>query len=470
MIPNFRKISIKFKLTFVYTVLFIVAMLILDIGIFLSARIYLYNKADENLQMAEKMVGELLRVGDTTDRYSGLYANDNIYMRVYDDENNHIYSSQGFIYSLEFNPNDLEFKQISTENHDLRTQTFRIPSKDGNVYFLQIVKDMYSENDFLHLITLVMGGMCFLGMGTSAFMGYVFSKRMMQPIVDLTKAAENISSKNLEERIEISGSGDEIQRLAITFNNMIDRLQEAFNKQTQFVSYASHELRTPLAVIHGYINLLDRWGKQDEKTLQESINAIKTEADNMEKLTERLLFLARVDRGVNVLKKRECFLDKLILHSIEEARLIDEKHVYILGGRSEVVVEVDAGMITQLLRIFLDNARKFTPEGGYISVSCWETEDGAKMMVRDTGIGIPEESIHSIFDRFYTVDQSRERSYSGSGLGLAIAEMIVNLHGGKIEVRSEVGVGSEFIVWFPDQKKQERKIQEQQISNHIPID
>lgn len=466
MIPKIRKMSITFQLMFMYTLLFIITTLILDIGIFVFTKMYLYNKADENMQVAEKTVSELLRVGDTTDRYSKFYANDNIYLRVYDEEENRVYASQGFIYSIDFNSDDLSFHQLSTEDHTLRTQVFRIRSQDGENYFLQIVKDMYSEDDFLRLLLLAMSGMYLVGIIFSLALGYAFSRRIIQPISDITKAAENISSKNLEERIEVNGSGDEIQHLSVTFNKMIDRLQEAFTKQTQFISFASHELRTPLAVIHGYINLLDRWGKQDEKILQESIDAIKTEADNMEKLTERLLFLARMDRGEDVLKKKQCYLDKLILESIEDARLIDEDHIYIWGGRSEVKVEVDPGMTKQLLRIFLDNARKFTPVKGYISISCWGTEDGVKMMIRDTGIGIPEEEINNIFDRFYTVDQSREKDSSGSGLGLPMAEIIVTLHGGTIQVRSEVGVGSEFTVWFPDHEKIERKKQEQFLLNH----
>lgn len=467
MIFPLRCMSIKIKLTLTYTLLFVMTMLLLDFGIFFAARMYLYNKADENMDTAEKMTSELLRVGDTTDRYSRFYANDNLYLRVFDEKGNRIYSSQGFIYSLEFDPNDLNYHHVNNEDHSLFVQTFRIRSENGAVYFLQIVKDMYSENEFLRLIIIVMTGMYIVGMIFAVLLGYFFSKQMLEPLNRITQAAANISSNNLQERIELNGSNDELQQLSRTYNNMLDRIQEAFTKQTQFISFASHELRTPLAVIHGYVNLLDRWGKQDEKILQEAIDSIKLEADNMEKLTERLLFLARMESGTGVLNRKFCVIDPIIRESIEDARLIDEKHIYILGGRSNVRGSVDAGMLKQLLRIFLENARKFTPENGYISIYSWRENHGVKIMVRDTGIGIPEDAIGNIFDRFYTVDQSHEKNSSGNGLGLTMAQMIVNLHGGTVEVRSTLEVGSEFTCYFPDIADEEEKAEASQAEENV---
>ena len=152
----------------------------------------------------------------------------------------------------------------------------------------------------------------FIGIIASIILGYIVSKKMLKPIDHITKAAENISINNLKERIEVTGPDDELKRLGNTFNKMIDRLQEAFDRQIQFVSDASHELRTPIAVIQGYANLLDRWGKDDREALEKSIHAIKLETSNMANLVEKLLFLAKGDSGNQVIEKKEFWLNELI--------------------------------------------------------------------------------------------------------------------------------------------------------------
>lgn len=286
----------------------------------------------------------------------------------------------------------------------------------------------------------------FIGIVSSIIIGYIISKKMLKPIDNITKAAENISINNLNERIDMKGPEDELKRLAATFNNMINRLQDSFNRQTQFVSDASHELRTPIAVISGYVNLLDRWGKNDKKALEKSIYAIKFEVSTMADMIEKLLFLAKGDSGVLEMNKTRFFLNKLIDEVIEESRLIDKTH-NILSEKNQVVeILADYKMIKQMFRIFIDNSIKFTPENGNIVLNSVIKEKTIEMTISDTGIGIPKEEIERIFDRFYTVDKSRSKDKGGTGLGLSIAKWIVDRHNGNIEVISEEGKGTRIII------------------------
>lgn len=278
------------------------------------------------------------------------------------------------------------------------------------------------------------------------YLGYIVSKRMLKPIDYITKTAENISINNLKERIEVKGPDDELKSLANTFNDMIDRLQGAFNRQAQFVSDASHELRTPITIIQGYANLLDRWGKDDRDALEKSIHGIKLEAVNMASLIEKLLFLAKGDSGNQVIEKKEFYLNKLIDEVVKESQLI-EQNIRISNNKNDnAKVLADYKMIKQMLRIFIDNSIKFTSKGGIIDISSEIEDNFVKITVSDTGIGIPKDEIENIFNRFYIVDKSRSKEKGGTGLGLSIAKWIIDMHKGTIDVESDEGKGTKIIV------------------------
>lgn len=223
---------------------------------------------------------------------------------------------------------------------------------------------------------------------------------------------------------------------------MIDRLQESFNRQVQFVSDASHELRTPIAVIQGYANLLDRWGKNDKEALEKSIYAIKLETDNMASLVEKLLFLAKGDSGNQKIDKKEFWLNDLINEVVSESKLIAPNRIITNSFNDPVKVYADYKMIKQMIRIFIDNSIKFTKDKSKIDISSKLYNKSIKITVSDNGIGIPKDEIKNIFDRFYTVDKSRSKEKGGTGLGLSIAKWITDMHNGIIEVESEEGKGT----------------------------
>jgi len=219
-------------------------------------------------------------------------------------------------------------------------------------------------------------------------------------------------------------------------------MKETYQQQARFVNDASHELRTPIAVIQGYANMLDRWGKTDEKVLEEGIAAIKNESEHMNHLVEQLLFLARGDSGKTSLSISEVSVKDLMQEIYEESFMIDEKHVYrYTKGEDNIVIPADPGLLKQAVRILIDNAAKYTDEGNEILLSFGRTgPDSVYIQIEDTGIGMGETDVKQMFERFYRSDAVR--SYDGTGLGLSIAKWIVDKHKGHFEILSRPGLGS----------------------------
>ncbi|HCX65929.1 MAG TPA: hypothetical protein DHN33_12055 [Eubacteriaceae bacterium] len=278
-------------------------------------------------------------------------------------------------------------------------------------------------------------------------------KRVFQPIRDITQIARETNVQNLDRRIDVSTAKYELKDLAITINEMIDRIQEGYKRQQRFVSDVSHELRTPISVIQGYANMLDRWGKKDPEVLQESIDALTNEAQNMQNLVEGLLFLARHDKETLQLDKRRFDLSEIVESIIKDCEVIDKNHVYKYAFESNSCIHADLNQIKQCLRIFLDNAKKYTPDGKNIFVRVGKEGRYAFVDVQDEGVGIAKEDLHSIFERFYRADESRTKTTGGYGLGLSIAKAIVLEHKGKIQVRTKLNEGSSFRIYLPIEKE-----------------
>lgn len=259
---------------------------------------------------------------------------------------------------------------------------------------------------------------------------------------------DKINASKLDTRIAVDSAQSELKNLAAAINGMLDRINESYRAQARFVSDASHELRTPISVIQGYANLLDRWGKNDEKVLQESIEAIKDEAANMKALVEQLLFLARGDNNTMILQMERFQLSELAEEVFRETKMIDGGHSYELQIQPAFVM-ADEGLMKQAMRILVDNAIKYTPVGGSILISTLEKDGSAQLTVQDDGIGIPSEAVAKIFDRFYRADESRARATGGTGLGLSIAKWIAERHGGHMEVLSRENIGTRVSMVFP---------------------
>lgn len=250
---------------------------------------------------------------------------------------------------------------------------------------------------------------------------------------------------------KLSTGDRDLSGLEEAINSLLQRTHEAYRQQTQFVSDASHELRTPIAVIQGYAAMLDRWGKSDEKILDESIQAIKSEGAYMKKLVDQLLFLARGDMGRARMELQEVSITELVKEVYEDSQLIDRAHDWRIETEENVTAWGDRDMLKQCVRILSDNAAKYTPEGGMIRLRARRgSNHEAQIEVQDSGIGIPRDDVRLVFDRFYRTDPARGRNSGGTGLGLAIAKWIAQSHDGHIEILSREGIGTRFTLCLRD--------------------
>ena len=285
----------------------------------------------------------------------------------------------------------------------------------------------------------------------------------IKDVESLTDAIDGIADSRA--RIEVQAS--ELGGLEAAINNMLKRLEESRRGQIRFVDDASHELRTPVAVIQGYANMLDRWGKDDPEIRDEAIAAIKNESEHIKTLLDQLLFLARGEMDRHEMEIVPVSVDLLLCEIAEESKMLDMKHTYdILGVRSSdedapvITVNADYAMLKQCVRILCDNAVKYTPEGGTITLKCEERVSADEkgnvkrevcIEVADTGIGISPEELPRIFDRFYRGENARTDSTGGSGLGLSIARWIAEQHHGRIEAISSLGIGTKMTVIIPNE-------------------
>ena len=260
--------------------------------------------------------------------------------------------------------------------------------------------------------------------------------------VEISDAAGR-KSFDISARLDPVDSQDELMELTRQINKMLDSLQEAFERQENFVSDASHELKTPLSVIAGYANLLRRWGKDDPKILDEAVAAISRESENMKRIVEQLLWLAKL--GNFTLNIAEFNLYEAVSDIVDGYKTAGIKHEITLSGDASVTLNTDKNLITEAVRTLVDNAIKYTPpQTGEINIAIKQTETGVCMTVADNGVGIAEADRAHIFERFYRCDKVRGRESGSCGLGLTICKQIIEMMGGKISVESELGNGSTF--------------------------
>jgi len=288
---------------------------------------------------------------------------------------------------------------------------------------------------------------------------YLLTRAALSPVEAVVRAAGEMSEGDLSRRLPVANPKDEIGRLTITINALLARLEVAFtrleetlSRQQRFAADASHELRTPLTSISGHARMLDEWALHgDEQTARQSVGTIRREAGRMRGLVESLLTLTRGDEGAPMEVGRYD-LSALGKEATETARAAAEGRVSVefVSNEHEVTAAFDRERVLQVASILLDNAVKYTPEGGSVHVRVEEKDGGAALAVSDTGVGISEEQLPLVFDRFYRADAARTEE--GVGLGLSIARQIAEAHGGTIEAMSKLGVGSTFVLLLPRQK------------------
>ncbi len=276
--------------------------------------------------------------------------------------------------------------------------------------------------------------------------GVLLIRRALSPVRRITATAQSIeSSSDLSRRVGYRGPRDEIGQLANTFDHMIERLEKALQTQKNFIADASHELRSPLTVIQGNLDLLKRNLREEDR--RESLRALEAETSRMSKVVSDLLVLAELDSGQPE-RQDSVSLHEMLLDAQARARQLAGNRQVVVGRQEDLWVKGNADKLEQVLSNLVDNALKYTPDGGTITLSLFQNGDWACLAVADAGIGISAEDLPHIFDRFYRVDKARSKASGGTGLGLAIVKGIVERHGGRVTVTSEPGKGSTFTVWL----------------------
>jgi signal transduction histidine kinase len=306
--------------------------------------------------------------------------------------------------------------------------------------------DSYLQVLVIALTITSVGATLFAIIGT-----YWFTSRLTSPIQHMVQTMREIDRSGKLRQIELDQKDQsaELLQLARAFNQMIDRLDRTFEHQKQFVVDASHELKTPLTVISSYAGMLKRWGRDDDTIRDEAIEAISKEAQRLQNLTKSMLMLAQAEQE-DWLRAEVFNVVQLAEETADLLHMTFQRMIRVHSAKPEVRLRADKDKIRQLMVILLDNAIKYSKET--IDISLTVTKGSVRISVSDKGIGIPEEEMPYIFERFFRVDGARSRSTGGVGLGLSIAKRIVDLHEGQIDVFSKPEQGTTITVVIPQKK------------------
>ncbi|HEY2465883.1 MAG TPA: ATP-binding protein [Steroidobacteraceae bacterium] len=318
-------------------------------------------------------------------------------------------------------------------------------------YVLEIGVSLVAMETALARLTDLLGVLLPALIGCAAVGGYLLVSRALRPVDRLSQTAEQISLQNLSLRLPVDPTGDALERLSISLNNMLGRLRDSVQCSRRFLADASHELRTPLTVIKGELQELSNEGGLTGDALRERVGSVLEEVARLEHLVSGLLALSRLDAGETQHEPAELDLAELARSTAEQMRLMAEDRgtAIELSGLQSAVIQGDRSRIKQIIVNLLDNAIRFTPARGSVILRTSEDETYALLEVIDTGVGIPKASLPLVFERFYRADEARSRDDGGAGLGLSIVKSICSMHGAEIEVSSQLGEGSCFRVRFP---------------------
>lgn len=351
-------------------------------------------------------------------------------------------------YTLEEIQSGPRFDNVNIQDIPLRFLSQPV-TVAGQQYAVQVAAPLGEIERGLREFLVVLLPLLGVALVIAAGGGYWISLRALKPVDHISETARAIGASNLSERLAVTGTGDELDRLAGTLNEMIDRLEAAFKRISRFTADASHELRTPLALMRTTAEVALKTTDTTERG--QALEAIVAEIETTSHLVDKLLLIARTDAGEPVLELRLVDLTKVLEEVCTQvAVLARAKSLNLSVAMPDVHIHVnaDAQALRQLFVLLIDNAIKYTPGGGDVEVRL-EMDNQAIVTITDTGIGIDDAELPHIFERFYRVDRARSREQGGAGLGLAIARWIARAHGGEVSAQSQPGVGSVFIVRLP---------------------
>ena len=456
--------EISTKITIGYSAFFVLLLFIINAAMWIGVMHALYNPAEKTILYSMTQVRKILdELEENYNDYSpssfrgALVAG--VVLRVVNEQGDLIVDTDENYPSIEmfnagllidkpaFSKSEWEIAKLGSALVYCAKMDYEQENQKFTLYFFRTITSELTTFNDLESFLLILDA---VGIVLSIGVGYFLSRRILTPIKTMNDLAREIAFEKMGGRIPIGTTDDELNQLAKTLNEMLDRLQGGISKQQKFVSDASHELRTPAAVIKGYIEFIERYGTTDETLLKENLKMIGSEAQNMQALLENLLFLSRTDQNRQRLNKKVLDLDDIVGDVMSKMKTVIKSHTVELLKNDPVKIFGDETTIRQMIRIFLDNAVKYTPTGGSIRVA--SIVDGKKILlsISDSGIGIAPENKQKIFDRFFRIDsEDLVSEANGSGLGLSIAKWIADNHGIKISVDSTLGKGTTFTLTIP---------------------
>ena len=456
-----KKLSIGVRLTLWYLAIFSVAQFAFGAGMWFILRAHLYDLVDDGLESQgddlknflaahgkDASVADLHRF--VTEAYAAEHSGEYLELSA---ENGELIYRSGFLQrqrltsTLFHRGEDGENRWIDAHPFRFLVQQFQVNGHSYTALTGAQTDDVVDTLSLFRFYLFLFAPGLFL---LAALGGYWLSRKALSPVDAIVSSAREISGSSLHRRLQKLETGDELQRLSDTINEMLARIETAFLRITEFTADASHELRTPVSLIRTEAELALR-RPRGQAEYEESLRHILLEAERTSSLIEQLLALARADSGRETLQMQPVDLSQ-VLHAVTKSwqQLAAIRNVQFSSTiAEEAVVTGDAGILRRLADILLDNAFKYTPSAGSVHLSLEMKKEDAIITVQDSGIGIPEEDHHKIFERFYRIDKARGRAHGGAGLGLAIAQWIVAQHHGSIAVESHPGAGAQFRVEIP---------------------
>jgi heavy metal sensor kinase len=327
-------------------------------------------------------------------------------------------------------------------------------SSDGKTYILVILQSLHPQEEMLEEVTSTFAWVIPIAIMLASVGGYFLARKSLAPVVAMSRQAGRIGAANLHERLVVQNDRDELGHLARSFNSLLDRLSQSFERQRRFMADASHELRTPVAILRGEAEVALSQQARSPEEYRESLGILHHEAERLTHIVEDLFTLTRADAGQYPLQPRDFYLDELVGECVHSARTLAlaKKISLNFQGASESPIHADESLLRRMILNLLDNAIKYTAEGGHVTVACGRAGEEYTLSIMDTGGGIPTDLQPRIFERFFRADKARSRAENdggGAGLGLSISRWIAEAHHGRLELTRSDSLGSTFTAYLP---------------------
>jgi two-component system, OmpR family, sensor kinase len=471
--------SVRLRLTLWYTVAMTLVLLVLGASTHFILRRSLNRRADtQTIELADSFLSTVdAEVRDTTKPDSmdeGVRAAisehrfHDVIFAVFDPQGNLVGISSSYqrgdrqiqilrelwvasLRDLIVSPEGFGFVRLEAGRYRSYVRHFSIDRQGGTLVVLQSLR---AQHEFLETFDGTFSIVIPLAILLSSIGGYFLARRSLSPVVGMSAQASRIGAENLHDRLKVDNPRDELGRLACSFNELLDRLDQSFERHKKFVADASHELRTPVAILCGETDVALSQPKRTEQEYRESLEILGDEAKRLKRIVEDLFTLARADAGQYPLALADFYLDELAAECAKNVRTLASAKSITLSCESEgeLLIHADEALVRRMLLNLLDNAIKYTPGGGKVVLRCDAQNGVYRVNVRDSGPGIPPDLQSRIFERFFREDKVRSRregDSGGAGLGLAIASWIAGAHGGTLELTESSSAGSVFTVALP---------------------